>query len=102
MLTCHSYVQIDSGHGRLVDNVGGTTICKNFNYTYPSTIFCVQYLKILLSSLREFQRVYYVQIVFGYCRFADNGVAPPFEQTNYTYPRTICYLCAISKNSSIM
>ena len=36
----------------LADNVGGTTIWTNFDYTYPRTI-CVQYLRILLISFGE-------------------------------------------------
>ena len=42
--------------GYYFDNIGGTTISTNFNYTYSRTI-CVQYLGILLSSFEEdFQR----------------------------------------------
>ena len=57
------------------NNVGGAAIWKNLNYTYPRNI-CVQYLRILLSSLEKkifkgLHQIFDVQIVFGYY-FANN------------------------------
>ena len=46
-----TYVQIVFGY-YFADNVGGATIRTKFNYTYPGT-YCVQYLRILFSSLGE-------------------------------------------------
>ena len=103
MLTCHRYVQIDSGRGRLVDDVGGTTICKNFNYTYPSTI-CVQYLKILLSSLREkeFQRLTMFKLSLAIVDSPIMGWLHHLKKLITHTQGLFCYLCAISKNSPIM